>query len=430
MTSTTMNEATACAKCGNPQIGGVWCRICGNRFVEEAPEKSNTLATAIKVGAIALFVGGWYLYHLNSTPAPAAPAVPAATTIYPSQSGVLNKVMEFAAASNTTDPTGITVFTQAAPSVVTVYKDTADKHQDLLGTGFLLENTTVATTLHALNGATSLSVCFSDNTCRKVTNLLGASQQHDVILLRIEAPPATTGKPKGVESLEAVTRQLKATIPAPGHSGSSTPTEPDLALSANSNPPLENTAVIGVGSPDARAGTVLQGIITATKGGILQTNIPVAATSSGGPLLNMQGEVVGILTSQAPTDTPAGTNIALPITWATELLSSTENHPLTAASDSPSTFGPYALKLAAHQKHNLPFTTPTGLASVQFSAALTAAAPQLHLSLLRNGRLMYDSGDDTHFQLSLKQGDYVLVVENTSTTPRDVSIQGTFAPAP
>jgi S1-C subfamily serine protease len=425
MAATTINAAAPCAKCGHPQIGGTWCGGCGTRLIEEVPDKPNTLATSIKVGAVLLFIAGWYIFHSAAAPQ-AAPAVPQAVAVYPSQSGVLNKAMSLASESVANQGhTDASVFTQAAPSIVTLYRDEGARHTTPLGAGFLIDEGILATNFHVVSGAATMSAGFSDGTFRKVTNLLGTSEQHDVILLRI-APAAPKKQKTGAESLEAVSRQLRRNIPGPGVSGNGSSEEPSLAMQpADPASLVAGATVVGIGSPDGKPGTVARGIVTGFVNSVLVTNIAVAPTSSGGPLVNMQGEVVGILTSRPPAGLPSDANVALPIAWATALLTSTANQPLGG-----DTFGPYTFNLGSRQKHTIPFTTPSGMTTAQFSATLTGNAAQTHLSLLRNGHLMFDSGDDTHFQLTLKQGNYVLVVENTASSSHDATVQGTFAAAP
>jgi hypothetical protein len=192
--------------------------------------------------------------------------------------------------------------------------------------------------------------------------------------------------------------------------------------------------VVAAGSPKGLGGSVSQGIVTAMQGGLLKTNLPVSSAWSGGPLLNMQGEVVGILTSDPPGG--ASGNYALPIEWATVLKGSVDGTSSLAgkpggAQSNSHEFGPYSFTLAAMQKRSLPFTTPGDLESAQLTARLTApAGSHLHITISRQGYVMYDSGDNAgaHFTLSLKRGDYVMLVENSSkSAPSDVSITGTYS---
>jgi hypothetical protein len=82
------------------------------------------------------------------------------------------------------------------------------------------------------------------------------------------------------------------------------------------------------------------------------------------------------------------------------------------------------------QKRSIPFATPSNLESAQFSARLTApVSAHLHITISHQGHIMYDSGDTAgaHFTLSLKRGEYIMLVENNSKSPSDVSISGTYS---
>ena len=86
--------------------------------------------------------------------------------------------------------------------------------------------------------------------------------------------------------------------------------------------PLAGTRVIALGAPGGRLGTVTRGEITSLKArptdqisiGLIQHSAALAPGSSGGPLLNDQGQVVGInigILSQNQGPSPIG--YAVPI---------------------------------------------------------------------------------------------------------------------
>jgi S1-C subfamily serine protease len=90
--------------------------------------------------------------------------------------------------------------------------------------------------------------------------------------------------------------------------------------------------VIAVGSPFGMEQTVTSGIISGIRKSIrieglryrdlFQTDAPINRGSSGGPLVNLKGEVIGITTAiYAPTGVYSGTGFAIPINQAKEFLS-------------------------------------------------------------------------------------------------------------
>lgn len=122
--------------------------------------------------------------------------------------------------------------------------------------------------------------------------------------------------------------------------------------------------VIAVGSPFGMEQTVTSGIISGIRKSIniagiryenlFQTDAPINRGSSGGPLVNLGGEVIGITTAiYAPTGVFNGTGFVIPINDAKEFLSHSlgRNYPL--ALDRKGLFREPLLN-----KNNLPFDNP------------------------------------------------------------------------
>ena len=89
--------------------------------------------------------------------------------------------------------------------------------------------------------------------------------------------------------------------------------------------------VVAVGSPFGLEQTVTAGIVSAlrqslniegtTYGNMLQTDAAINRGNSGGPLVNIQGEVVGINTAiYAPTGVFSGIGFAIPSNRAKEIM--------------------------------------------------------------------------------------------------------------
>jgi len=434
------NEPILCKKCAHQQFRGTHCDFCGTSLTEkQKPEERMSKFAWLRIlGFVAIFAiffaVSLFFHHKPSTQ---LAVYPPPVTIFPAQTaGAVNKVMQTAAQSNSDTPTGADIFTKAAPGIVTLYEDNAaGKHQRAIGAGFLVDDTTIATNNHVVHGISTLSAQFNDGTVRKVTGVLGTNTEHDVALLETEKPEAPAGDAT-IDSLEAVSRQLSATADSTStHSVTKTTAANGLTMGRSSSLNIGDT-VIAAGSPTGLSGSVNQGVFLQMSSGLLKTNMPVDSAWSGGPLLNMQGEVVGMITSQAPSD--ATGNFALPIEWVASLQAGIGSSPSSSSSHAPGkslspshNFGPYNFKLAAQQKHSLPFASPSDLESAQFSARLTApAGSHLHLTILRQGHVMYDSGDTagTRFTVTLKRGDYVVLVENNSKSgTSDVSLAGTFS---
>jgi S1-C subfamily serine protease len=134
-----------------------------------------------------------------------------------------------------------------------------------LGSGWVLNPDGLAVTAaHVVGGANSFQATFADGDVREGV-VVATDRATDLALLRIDPEP--------------VLHPL------------------DLAQA-----PLTGTRVIALGAPGGRLGTVTRGEITSLQArptdqisiGLIQHSAALAPGSSGGPLLNCQGEVVGI----------------------------------------------------------------------------------------------------------------------------------------
>ncbi len=144
-----------------------------------------------------------------------------------------------------------------------------------LGSGFIVHPAGyVVTNSHVVSRATKITVTLSDNS-KIAARVISADPDHDLAVLKIELP-------KG-KSL------------------------PHLPL-GRSDDLMVGETVIAIGNPMGLSNTVTTGIVSALNrelqfaqgvkySGLIQTDAPINPGSSGGPLLNVRGELVGINTA-------------------------------------------------------------------------------------------------------------------------------------
>ena len=158
------------------------------------------------------------------------------------------------------------------------------------GTGFVYDtNGDILTNQHVVDGATSVSVKFSDGSTYKGT-VVGSDASTDVAVVHVNAPASKL-------------------VP--------------LTLADSSNVQVGD-GVVAIGNPFGLPGTVTSGIVSAVGReitapdstpieGAIQTDAAINHGNSGGPLLNMKGEVIGI-TSQIESDSGGndGVGFAVP----------------------------------------------------------------------------------------------------------------------
>ncbi len=160
------------------------------------------------------------------------------------------------------------VVAKAKPAVVMIV--TKDASDELLkqGTGFFISaDGQLVTSRHVIIGAHSAEVKTADGKTYAVTEVLAEDEEADIIKLMIE------------------------------DGGRSSNGFPFLTLAPRL--PVEGEQVVVIGSPLALEGTVSDGLVSAVReipaiGHIIQITAPISPGSSGSPVLNLRGEVVGI----------------------------------------------------------------------------------------------------------------------------------------
>src|SRR5690606_38774893 len=139
-----------------------------------------------------------------------------------------------------------------------------------LGAGFLVrDDGWIATNFHVIAGIPDLEVVLSDESEHPVLEVLAFDEERDLAIIRIHAP-----------------RKLPL-LPL-GDSGAVRPGDP----------------VVAIGHPLGLADTVSNGLVSAVRVvdpalTLLQISAPIAPGSSGGPLFNERGEVIGVAAAVA-----------------------------------------------------------------------------------------------------------------------------------
>jgi S1-C subfamily serine protease len=255
--------------------------------VEGPPGRSRRRRWALlATGAVALIALA--LWWATSTgPAPLTPAdVDQAV-----QRGIEQAEQQERAAP----PDATTAYRTIGPSLVTVTVQrpgaAAGTVDNGLGSGVILNAAgAVLTALHVVDGAGQIQVEFADGT-RSAARVAAGRPDKDVAVLVVDRLP------------EVVVPAVLAT------------------------PPPVGDAVFAVGNPLGLRASLTAGVISAadravgtatgpTLNGLIQFDAAVNPGSSGGPLINTRGEVVGVIVALAnPTDagTFIGIGFAVPI---------------------------------------------------------------------------------------------------------------------
>lgn len=174
------------------------------------------------------------------------------------------------------------------PAVVTVITRDKQGKEFSLGSGFFIDpNGTLITNHHVLEGASSAYICAYNGNEYMIESVLAADPRTDLIKLRANL----SGK--------------LSSFLEPSKLG------PEIA-----------ERVIVVGSPLGLEQSVTEGIVSAIRsvegiGGVFQITAPISAGSSGSPVIDMKGKVIGVATFQFIEG--QNINFAIPIERAFDL---------------------------------------------------------------------------------------------------------------
>jgi serine protease Do len=172
----------------------------------------------------------------------------------------------------------------------------AERKVSSLGSGFVIDGKEglVVTNNHVIEGADEIVVNFHDGSKLKVDKVLGKDAKADLALLKVSPK-----KPV-----------------------------PDVKF-GNSSSLRVGDWVMAIGNPFGLGGSVTLGIISAKQRDInsgpyddfLQTDAAINKGNSGGPLFNMEGEVIGVNTAIiSPTGGSIGIGFAIPSDTATGVI--------------------------------------------------------------------------------------------------------------
>src|SRR5271166_1430693 len=157
---------------------------------------------------------------------------------------------------------------EANGSIVSIVMSDKDGHPIAQGSGFLIsKDGQVVTNYHVIKNGSSAVIKFPDGAFFVVDGVLASNKDRDVAIIKAHGNDFR-------------------------------------ALTLGDSDRLQvGEEVVAIGSPLSLESTVSNGIVSAIRtvedegGKFLQITVPISPGSSGGPLFNMAGQVVGITTS-------------------------------------------------------------------------------------------------------------------------------------
>jgi hypothetical protein len=242
---------------------------------EPKPRKSNPIRAGLLLvaGVLALCAALLMIGRLahQGKPSESASIAPAASPDRGQSFAEMERSLRESALRPTPMPTLTTaqIAERATPSVVVVENFNEDGEKAGQGSGYVSSaDGIVITNYHVIRGASSLGVRVPSRESFRVESVLGYDIQNDVAALQVSGASVPALQTEEVELVKVGDR------------------------------------VVAIGAPLGLESTVSEGIISALRdmGGthMIQTTTAISPGSSGGPLLNEYGKVIGLTTSQAP----------------------------------------------------------------------------------------------------------------------------------
>jgi len=177
---------------------------------------------------------------------------------------------------------------KAFPSVVILVMDDSHGQPISLGSGFFVKKDVVATNLHVIEGAVSgYAKIVGKKPKYDIAGFVAADPNSDLVLLKV--------------------KDVNSSV---------------LSL-GDSNEVAVGDEVYAIGNPQGLEGTFSKGIISGIRrleqDSLLQITAPISPGSSGGPVLDIKGKVIGV--SVATFEGGQNLNFAIPISYLRSLLS-------------------------------------------------------------------------------------------------------------
>lgn len=196
--------------------------------------------------------------------------------------------------ANEEDKTSEVIAREVRPSLVTITHDSRPGRADREGSGFFVKKGLIATNLHVIGEARRIRVTTSDGKELTVKSIHASDRKLDLALIRVTEEDV-----------------------------------PTLPLGSSDDIP-DGLSVVAMGNPQGFRFSVVEGVVSATRAmegySMIQLAIPIEPGNSGGPLLNRQGQVIGIPSLKSQVSDNIG--FAMPVNALKLLLESPNPIPI------------------------------------------------------------------------------------------------------
>jgi hypothetical protein len=251
------------------------------------------------------------------------------------------------------EPTVKEIVQRETPAIVSVYNLNAKGELRGTGTGFIIRSDgIIITNYHVIRGAGDVQIKLKNGEVYDRVRVIDFHPARDIAILKIPAmslPYVTLGDSEKVE---------------PGDEA------------------------VAIGNPKGLEHTVSDGLISAKRilGGtqMFQISVPISPGSSGGPLYNRKGEVIGITTSGLVGEGTQNLNFAVPLKYALPMIEGTDRLTLAEVAARDPEYSAESRQPAAKKSDSAVqiYQEPNGICSIAVAPAWTAGPPSVQGSLL------------------------------------------------
>lgn len=354
--------------------GGWWAQP--GSLPPEPSRKHSGRKLAAMVGAVALLAGGLGAALdavVNVSPNTPGSQGPVTTLPKSSASSVVPTSSEVSSVASAIDPAVVDINT-------TVASEVGNGAEAAAGTGMILSRSgVVLTNNHVVESATSIKVSIQGHSGSYRARVLGVDPTQDVALIKIESPPSGLSFVSAGDS-GAVT--VGTSVVAIGN-----------ALGLGGKPSVSSGTITAT-NRTITAGDELTPSVPETLHHLFETDAPIQSGDSGGPLVNLRGQVVGMDTAAASSDSTTGSlGFAIPINEAMQIVNAIEAHHSSARV----TLGLTAFLGITEQTESLPLgNSGTTSSAGVFISNVIVGSPAQHAGLRAGDSITSIDGTTTN----------------------------------
>lgn len=283
----------------------------------------------------------------------------------------------------------------ASRDVVLIHAFDSEGHERGVGIGFFVASDgTTVTNYDVIRGASRASAEFGSGISADVLGVIAYDPKRNIAIIRVAARP-----------------------------------KPTVELGDSDEVKIgENLIVLGSAMDSQNA--LSEGVVNGMRNGVIQINNPIAPGSSGGPVFDSQGRVIGMATAAE------NSGFVVPIDWVKPYLSADDLRPLSAVAAENMVVDDLldgSITVPASDSKNFTVTyDPNSMSDAEIQGHVTSTGGfggKITISIYHQGQPIYqcrDTACDVHQAISAA-GDYVVTIDNRESPMFSRTVSGNIS---